>query len=472
MTRKNILLVSMLLYLSGTMAQIKLPSVLSDGMVLQQSCEAALWGKAAPGKVVSVKTGWDGKTYRTTVANDSTWKMKVKTPAASLTSYTIQFSGAGKAEIKNVLIGEVWLCSGQSNMEMPVKGYPNQPIEGALQDIVDSSNNYLRCYTVKKVSAITRQWDCPGKWEAASPNTTGDFTAAGYYFARQLQKVLRIPVAILHCSWGGSTIEAWISSDAMKLFPNMKIPRTQAENKIRWKSPTVLYNGMLNSLVGYTMRGALWYQGESNRTRYKEYAAQFEAMHKDWIAKWDIGDFPIYFAQLAPFSYEDKRYNCAFMREVQEKIARTQPNTGMVVLMDIGDSICIHPGKKREVGERFACMALARNYGFDKFQYQSPQYSSFEIKDDRIFLKFDYAPLWLTSFYKEITGFKIAGADRKFYPAKALLTRKTLEVYAPEVPEPVAVRYGFEDFVQGTLWGVNGLPVSSFRTDNWDDVIY
>ena len=164
-------------------------------------------------------------------------------------------------------------------MEMPVKGYPNQPIEGALQDIVDSSNNYLRCYTVKRASAITIQWDCPGKWEAASPNTTGDFTAAGYYFARQLQKVLRIPVAILHCSWGGSTIEAWISSDAMKLFPNMKIPRTQAENKIRWKSPTVLYNGMLNSLVGYTMRGALWYQGESNRTRYKEYAAQFEAMH-------------------------------------------------------------------------------------------------------------------------------------------------------------------------------------------------
>lgn len=460
------------LFSLATIAQVNLPAIFQDNMILQQQNLVKFWGTTSPGKAVIIKTSWDNQIYKAISGKDSTWSIKVKTPEASYENYSIVFKGGKEKKIlQNILIGEVWLCSGQSNMDMRVKGYVNQPTNGSQEDIVSSSNNFLRCYTLKQVSSIQQKYDCPGSWEIASPNTTGNFSATAYYFGRLLQKTINVPVGLIHCSWGGSTIEAWMSPDAMKPFPELKLPVSDDDNRTRWKTPTVLYNGMLSAIIGYGMRGAIWYQGESNRTAYQRYAAQFSEMHNDWIKKWDIGEFPIYFCQLAPYKYGDEsKYNNAFMREVQQKIAQSQPNTGMAVLMDVGDELCIHPANKKQAGERLAYIALGKNYGFDKFSYQSPEYKSIEIKENKLTVRFNYAPDGVTSFGSPLTGFEIAGADKVFYPADANLIRVGVELTSPNVPVPVAVRYAFKDYIKGTLFGVNGLPVSSFRSDDWDEV--
>jgi sialate O-acetylesterase len=470
--KRIVFLLALFIIRFSVFAQLSLPSIFRNDMVLQQQSDVAIWGKGKPGEKINIKTGWDKKAYKTTINNDSIWFVRVRTPKASFQDYNILIqAGKYKQVLRNILIGEVWLCSGQSNMDMRVKGYVNQPTNGSQDDIVNSTNNFLRCYTLKQVSSIQQKYDCPGSWEIASPNTTGNFSATAYYFGRLLQKTINVPVGIIHCSWGGSTIEAWMSPDAMKPFPELKIPVSNDDNRTRWKTPTVLYNGMLSAVVGYGMRGAIWYQGESNRTAYQRYAAQFSEMHNDWIKKWDIGEFPIYFCQLAPYKYGDEsKYNNAFMREVQQKIAQTQPNTGMAVLMDVGDELCIHPANKKQAGERLAYIALGKNYGFDKFSYQSPEYKSIEIKGNKLTVRFNYASDGLTSFGRALTGFEIAGADKVFYPADATLIRVGIELTSPNVPVPVAVRYAFKDYIGGTLFGVNGLPVSSFRSDDWDEI--
>lgn len=460
-----------LLSITSLISEIRLPSVFTDGMVLQQSSDVMVWGKATPNNKVQISVSWAKDKYMTFADNDSIWRVKIKTPGASYKTCFLEISCKEKIRINNVLIGEVWFAGGQSNMEMTLNGYPGQPVSGAIKDIADSKNNYIRFYTVSHVSALEKQWDCPGRWETASPSTTGNFSATAYYFARQLQQVLNIPVAILHCSWGGSTIEAWMSPESMSITPELKIPRTVEENNPKHQKPTGLYKGMLSSLVGYGIKGVVWYQGESNRTNYNTYAKQFPAMRESWIKEWGIGVFPFYFAQLAPYAYPDKRYNCAFMREVQGELAREIPNVGMAVLMDIGDSASIHPPYKKEAGERLAYLAMNKTYCFYEFQCQSPEYKSYDIKDGKIYLKFDFAPQWLSSFGKKLSGFEIAGKDKVFYPAQAELTRTSLSVSSDKVSAPVAVRYCFKDYAIGSLFGVNGLPVSSFRTDTWDDVI-
>lgn len=451
-------------------AQISLPSVFNNDMVLQQQSNVALWGKAIPGKVMTVKTSWNNKVYTVAVAADSSWRVKVVTPKASYNSYTINFNCGVTKTINNILIGEVWLCGGQSNMEMPVKGFSNQPNEGSLNDIVTSENNYLRCFTMVHNSTIVKQSNCTGSWAIAGPNTTGDFSATAYYFGSMLQKVLGIPVGLLHCSWGGSTIEAWMSTDALAVFPDKKIPQSEAENNPKHQTPSTLFNGMLNSLIGYGIRGTIWYQGEANRSKPEEYPDLFSSMHKDWINKWDIGIFPIYFCQIAPFDYGDK-VNSAFLRESQSLIAKTQINTAMAVLMDIGEEKCIHPSHKRVCGERLAYLALAKDYGFTKIQYQSPEYKSVDFKDGKAMVQFINAPSGLTTFGNEFSGFELAAADKKFYPARVKIIKNgLLEVSSDDVKEPLAVRYAFKNFFRGSLFGVNGLPVSSFRSDDWNQV--
>ncbi len=461
-----------LLYLNSYSAVLELPSIFKNDMVIQQQDDVLFWGKGNPEMPVNIKVSWDKKKYSTIVNSDSTWKIRVRTTLASYNEHTVSISsGKEKKIINNVLIGEVWLCSGQSNMEMRMKGFVNQPVEGSLYDILHSRNNNIRCFTLERQSSIEPKFDCPGSWTIASPNTTAEFTATGYYFGRLLHSTLDIPIGLIHSSWGGSTIEAWMSSNAMKSFPDMPTPKFENENKIRWKTPTVLFNGMLNSVVGYGIKGIIWYQGESNRYNHKIYASQFKEMHEDWMKKWGKGIFPIYFCQLAPYSYGDEeKYNNAFMREVQLKISQNQPHTAMAVLMDVGDSLLIHPTHKKEAGERLAMIALAKDYGFEQLPYKSPEYKSHEIKENKITLRFNYAPDGLSSFGKVLSGFEIAGDDKVFYPADAKLVRVGVEVSSPLVLQPKAVRYAFKDFFSATLFGVNKLPVSSFRTDDWDEI--
>ena len=359
-------------------------------------------------------------------------------------------------------------------MGLPMRGGTNQGVEGSLQAIVTSRNNNLRYFGVKNRSSVKVEMEVQGSWQTASPATTGNFSATAYFFARLLQQTLDVPIAIVVCCWGGSSIEAWMSPESLTSFDYVKIPKTPKDNKVEMQTPTVLYNGMLRSIAGYGIKGAIWYQGESNRHVYKQYPALFAAMHKDWEKIWNIGEFPIYFAQIAPFAYEnlDKGPASSLMREAQLKIAETQQNTGMAVLLDIGDELCIHPPKKQQVGERLAYLALGKNYGMDYLDYQSPTFDSLKTEDDKLMITFKNAPLGVTFFENSRTGFEIAGADKVFYPAIVKFNAhfdKFITLSSKDVPHPVAARYAWRNYVKATLFGANGFPVSSFRTDDWED---
>jgi len=471
---KKIFFVVVVLFSTSTSAKISLSNLFADGMVLQQQKEVTIWGKAASGSKVKVLPSWSEKAFSVRASRDSTWKVKINTPVASYVKHGISVLSDGEViELKNILIGEVWLCSGQSNMALPLRGASNQGVEGSLKAIAESKNENIRHFGVHLQSSVKQQTDVQGVWQSASPKNTGGFTAVGYFFARQLQKVLDVPVGIIACAWGGSRIEAWMSEESLSQFDFVQIPKSEADNKVKMQTPTVLFNGMLSGILGFEMKGVLWYQGESNRDVYKQYPELFKAMHKDWVKRWDIGEFPIYFAQIAPFAYEnmDNAPLSALMREAQLEIANNQDNTGMIVLSDLGDSLCIHPSQKREVGERFAYMALGRSYGMDYLNYQSPQYKSIQVKDDKILVSFD-SPLGVTFKGNERTGFQIAGSDKKFHLADVYFNPhydKKITLFSSEVPHPVAVRYGWKNFFKATLFGTNGLPVSSFRSDDWDE---
>ena len=474
MRNKIVLIIWGLLLSNVSFAQLKLANIFADDMVLQQKSSTAIWGKADPGTTVQIINTWDNKKYSCKVANDSSWVIKIATPEASYNQQTITVvSNDTIITLQNILIGEVWLCSGQSNMEMKMKGILNQGVEGYLNATLNSKNEYIRYFDVTKRTTIKIRKDVQGSWAIASPVTTGEFSAAAYFFARTLQKNINVPVAIISCNWGGSRIEAWMSPEALSSFDFVKFPQTKEDNKDLVLAPTVLYNGMLNSLAGYAIKGVLWYQGESNLDVCEQYPALFEAMHNDWIKKWGIGDFPIYFAQIAPFEYRmyDPAAKSHMMREAQLKISQTQPNTGMIVLMDIGDSLTIHPPQKLQVGERFAYLTMAKLYGIDYLDYKSPSFKSMKIEGDKVFVSFD-SENGVTFLDNPRNGFEIAGEDRKFYPAQVKFDvhiNTMLTLSSPHVSNPVAIRYAWRNFVKATLFGPNGMPVSSFRTDNWDN---
>lgn len=446
-----------------------MPAVFGDNMVLQQQSEVAVWGWAKANASVRVTTSWNGRGYTAKSDGEGRWKLKVQTPAASFTPYSLTISDGKAVTLKNVLIGEVWVCSGQSNMEMPMKGFNNQPIDGGPEAIATSTNQGIRCFTMKRTSKVTPQEDCEGTWEVAGPETTPNFTATGYYFGRMLNRTLNVPVGLIHTSWGGSRIEAWMTPASLKDIPEKAkdIPATEADIKIPNGTPTVLYNGMLNPIVGYGIRGTVWYQGEANRGEPELYVKMFDNMVREWRNIWGVGEFPFYYCQIAPYNYGGGS-NSGFIREAQAKGMLT-PNTGMAVLMDADSPACIHPPKKKDAGERMALWALAKTYGMEKLHYRSPEVKSVEMEGRLAVITFDYTGgTGLTTYGKEITKFQIAGADKRFFPATAALAGNKAFVFSPSVARPVAVRYCFDDTSNTEIFTVEGnLPLSSFRTDNW-----
>ena len=284
-----------------------------------------------------------------------------------------------------------------------------------------------------------------------------------------------VPIGLINVSYGGSNIEAWMHRDWLESFGIKDIPIVKDSISVPNRTPTVLFNGMLSPLIGYTIRGALWYQGESNYTNPSQYETLFPTMVKEWRSLWGIGDFPFYYAQIAPFDYSTftpndtvKAPNAAYLRDAQRKCESVIPNSGMAVLMDTGEKKSIHPSRKKEAGERLAYLALAKTYGVTGFGYASPGYETIAITDNRAVITFTNIPNGITSFGRELKCFEIAGADQKFYPATVTLGRKSVTLTSPDVPKPVAVRYAFKSWVVGDLFSTEGLPVSSFRTDNWE----
>ena len=461
-----------LLFLAPSLsAQLWLPNILSEGMVLQQKSNVKLWGKSIPGETVKIEDSWDNKVYSAKTANDSTWQIKIQTPTASYQEHTLSFSVPEKnIVLKNVQIGEVWFCGGQSNMEMPLKGFGGQPVENSIEEIL-SPNKNIHCYLMQREGSLSPKWDCEGKWLKANPQTVQDFTAVGYYFAKYIQNLLDVPVAIIHCNWGGSKVEAWMSKEKVLNFPKFIIPDETADLKKSYAIPTTLYNGMINPIIGYGLKGFLWYQGESNRGDYKDYPALFATMHKEWLDKWENINLPFYFCQIAPYNYGDNDgRQTAFMREAQLKISQTIPNTGMAVLMDAGDEACIHPANKKVAGQRLALQAIAQTYGYNKVAYRSPEYKSVEFKEGKGYIRFNYfGAMGITPRFGPIIGFEIAGEDRKFVKAEAKFDNVGVVVWNNDVKNPVAIRYAFKNYVECNLIGANGLPVSSFRTDEWEE---
>jgi sialate O-acetylesterase len=450
-----------------------MPKIFSDYMVLQQNSTVMLWGKATPKETVSVSTNWSKKSYSCKVKEDGNWSIGINTPIAG-TSYEIKVIGSNLLHFKNVAIGEVWFCSGQSNMDFPVKGYTSQPVNGSLDAILGSENKNIRFFDVKKEVSTSQKDDCQGNWLAASPETTPQFSATAYFFAKALNQKLNVPIGIITSSWGGSRAECFMSKEGLAEFPKVEIPSGPSVIKEPTRTATGIFNAMIAPLVKYKIKGVLWYQGENHRNDPEHYKKLFPALVKDWRAQWGY-EFPFYFAQIAPFGYFAnhglKGYNSAYIRQVQAESEDAIPNSGMVVLMDVGEKNCIHPAEKQVVGKRFAFLALSQQYNLKgNINYRSPQYTGMNIKDSVITLNFKYASNGLTTFGKYLDGFEIAGEDKVFHPAKAeiLYYKDKITLKSPKVIAPVAVRYAYQDFIVGTLFNTEGFPLSSFRTDDWE----
>jgi len=474
-SRHSLLLLLCLLLAVPAFAQTRLASIFTDHMVLQQKDEVSIWGWDKPGQKIVTLTSWNHKSYTALTNEKGRWTVKVSTPAAGKQGYEITISNGTPVILKDILIGEVWLCTGQSNMEMPLKGFKGQPIMGSNDLILKSANPYIRLYTVPRSSVTTEQENSkPSPWKIAGPEAVSSFSATGYIFGKLLQEMLDVPVGLVNVSYGGSSAQAWMSSATLKEFPGIKVPAKEDTIKLVSRTPTTLYNGMIHPVTGFGVRGAIWYQGESNYEDPDLYEKLFPALVKEWRTEWGGINFPFYYAQIAPYNYrqlppylEGGKYNSAYLRDVQRKSLALIPNSAMAVLMDIGEEKSIHPANKEAGGKRLALLALANTYGMKGFGAESPAYQSLEISGNTAVVKFTHVTNGLTTFGKELTQFEVAGADQHFYPAKAVIKAETVIVSAAEVASPVAVRYAFRDFITGQLYNTEGLPASSFRTDNW-----
>lgn len=468
--RKLFLLTALFAAATTISAKVVLPKIFASGMVMQQQTDANLWGEAKADATVKIATSWNKKTVSVKAGNDGKWTAKIQTPAAG-GPYSITFSDGEKTVIDNILVGELWICSGQSNMEMPMKGFKNQPVENAVEDILHSGDSKMRLFTVKRTSLFQPATDVVGEWKEASPEAVRNFSATAYYFGRELRQMLNVPVGLIVTSWGGSSCEAWMNRDWLKAFPQIELPASQETIKSKNRTATVLYNGMLHPLVGISMRGVIWYQGEENVSRSGYYADLFSRMIKGWREEWKEGDFPFYFCQIAPYDYNIigwGQYNSAFLREQQAKAEKMNKNVGMACLMDAGLEYGIHPRKKQLAGMRLALLALDKTYGIKGITSETARYKDVEFKGDTAVITFERAGMWVygkNGLKSDL--FEVAGEDRVFHPAKAWIERSKLYVKCDEVKEPVAVRYAFKDWADGDLF-CDGLPVSSFRTDNWD----
>jgi sialate O-acetylesterase len=462
---------------SKSIATVKLPPFIADNMVLQQQASPLVWGWSDTKNKVSITTSWNKKKYTIAPDEQGKWKVNIATPAAG-GPYEMVITDGSSITLKNILIGEVWLCSGQSNMEMQMKGFRDQPILGGNDAIFNSANDNIRLFTVpRSVQRFVQDTVKNSNWKAAAPEAVSNFSATSYYFGRLLQQQLNVPVGLISISYGGSPVEAFMDEASLQAFAGIApLPsKTNLNEKLSNQFPTVLYNGMLNGFMGYGIKGCIWYQGETNNNRAKQYETLFPAFVKMLRTRSGNDSMPFYFAQIAPYKYDQyasadtntKRYNSAYLRDAQRKALAAIPNSGMVCLMDIGEESSIHPMNKEIGGKRFAYLALAKTYGQKGFGYEGPLFDSISIAGNTATIKFTNAANGLTSYGKPLSNFEIAGADKVFRPATAFISQGKILVSSIYVANPVAVRYAFKDFVVGDLFNTEGFPASSFRTDNW-----
>lgn len=471
MKRLSVLLFFLTLALSAIEAKnLKVAGIFGDNMVLQQRVQTPVWGWADAGTTITVTSSWNDKSYSAKAGKDGAWKIMIQTPEAG-GPYTLTVTDEKLITFNDVYIGEVWLASGQSNMAMELKDCYE-----STKAILASRKSNVHFVNVPPVGSYKPLTDIKTDWVAAAPGNVGSCSAVAWYFAHFIQKNLVIPVGIINASFGGSIVETWMSRETCFALGGISVPDL-GEGTTGWAAniPTTMYNGMLNPILGYGIQGCIWYQGESNVYNVTQYSDRLVAMVAEWRQKWGK-DFPFYFTQIAPFDYttwnvssEVGEYVGAYLRDEQRIAANKIKNSGMSVILDVGEVEQIHPVRKEKVGERLGLMALAEVYGVKGFEYKSPVYDKIEVDGDKAVVYFKDSGFGLTSYGKKLMLFEVADDSRIFHPAEAYVDeeRDVVVVYSKYVKNPKVVRYAFKNYVEPELFSLSGLPVSSFRTDNW-----
>lgn len=472
----------MLLCAASLQAKVRLPHVIGDNMVLQQNTQARLWGWAKPGKTVKVSVSWSDITYSAKAGKDGKWLVSVATPAASYTPLSITFDDGEPTTLHGVLSGEVWVCAGQSNMEMPVRGFGNCPVEGYNQAVTDAVHSKgIHYVKIPSVMSMTPLEDAQCEWRECNPFTVGEASAVGYFFARVMNRTLDVPVGLVMANKGGTRVESWLTRENLQRHTTETLDSLEMVKRFSWDyhRPLLWGNGTFNPILNYTVKGILFYQGCSNvGDPGNQYSERLKLLVSQWRSQFGLGDIPFYFVEIAPYHYDNvDDINGALLREQQFRAQTIIPNSSLVCTNDLVypyETTQIHPTQKRQVGERLAYTALNRDYGFEQVLYKSSSFKDMTIQNDTVLihLQDNYhadAP------YEMIRGFEVAGDDRVFHPAKAQhfwrpgggYWDEAIIISSPEVKKPVAVRYCFRNFQLGNVINAANLPLFPFRTDNW-----
>jgi sialate O-acetylesterase len=500
-------LLILFLYTGISGADVRLPSVISDRMVIQQNTEVKIWGWAEPGENIEVRGNWMEKSVSAFADEKGDWIVGIQSPEAG-GPYRLTIKGKNEIVLKDVLAGEVWFASGQSNMAFALRS-----CENAKEEIAKADYPLIRLFHIERTYAEEPQKDCNASWDVCKPETVKGFSGAAYYFGRKIHKELNVPVGLISASKGGSPCEAWMRKDALESdtellmifdmwkkweheYPEAekayqieyetweknketaeasgepvpkKLPMPEAMDMVKkgHRRPGALYNAMVVPVLPYTIKGVIWYQGTNNMDRPVQYRKLFPALIRSWREDWDKVDLPFYYVQNAPYRFKTIRMKASLLREAQS-MAMSLPHTGMVVTSDIGELDNNHPKNKRDVGKRLALWALAKTYGDSDLVYSGPIYKTMKIEEDKIRLYFDHTGSGLKAEGERLTHFEIAGPDKIFFNAVALIEDTTVIVHSKNVPNPVAVRYGWSITSEPNFYNKENLPAVPFRTDNWN----
>ena len=461
MKNKIISILALLFLFLSAKANVRLPKILASNMVLQQQSTTKLWGWSSPAEKIKITTSWDKKTIEVIATGNANWQVNIQTPEAG-GPYTITFEGNNKIVLENILVGEVWVCSGQSNMEWSY----NNGVKSIAEEFQQLSKLNIRLFNIPKTTSASVQDDCDANWVVCDSNTIKSFSAVGFYFGKKLSQNLNVPIGLVNSNWGGTPAEVWTPTDVVEQNDTLKTASAKVEPYPWWPNlPGLTYNAMIAPITNFTIAGTIWYQGESNRNQPDSYTTLMNKMIASWRKAWNK-DFPFYYVQIAPFKYDGQNTG-ALLREAQTKTL-SQKNVGMVVISDlVNDLANIHPTNKRDVGFRLANLALAETYKLKLMGYKSPIFKAAEVKKDKMMVSFEHAEIGLAIDDKRSNTLFIAGNDHIFYIAEAKIEKDKLVVWSKDVKAPVAVRYQFSDDAIGNLVNKAGLPVGPFRTDNW-----
>ncbi|KRD12853.1 sialate O-acetylesterase [Flavobacterium sp. Root901] len=457
--KNNLLFVLFLMICSSALANVTLPNIFGDNMVLQRNSEVKIWGWANPKEEIKLVSGWNNQEYKAVTNNQAKWELTIKTPEAG-GPYSISIKGYNEVLLKNILIGEVWICSGQSNMEMSA----SWGIDNGGEEVKNAANPNIRFFTVLKSTASNPQNNVLGNWTESTPETMKYFSAVGYFFAKRLREDLKnVPIGLISSNWGGTPAEIWMPEEVVQNDPVvLENAKKLNEQEYGPHQPGRAYNAMIAPIAGFKIAGTIWYQGESN-VGSLVYDKTLSALITSWRKSWN-DEFPFYFVQIAPYKTGTNNFSNVTVRNSQRKILKEVPKTGMVLTSDISDTIDIHPKNKKSVGIRLANLALAEVYKTNSNLVNGPLFKEIKIEKNKVMVSFDYAD---GLYFKNKTSnqFEVSGEDGIFFPADASIKNNQVILTSKKVMKPVKVRFAWGNTTQSDLFNKVNLPASCFATE-------